>query len=311
MGSKVELLAQIRRDARVEGLSIRALVRKHGVHRRTVRQALSSAEPPPRKTPDRSAPRLDRFKPVIDAMLRPDVDAPRKQRHTATRIRERLAIEHNADELSHSTVRDYVRIRRAQIEVEAGRRTEVFIARTTPQARRPRSTSARSGRSERIKPGQSTRHRTSTQRRNRPQNRSSQARHPQRRPRCPDCGHRRHSRLAPGAWPRQIGHNRQRRAATVNHIRHRPPRRQILERLLLKQLHPHPQMTAQPGIPSDHMLGIRAHRVPIPPRRDNHRPPGRHLKIISPIHTHEPTTKRGHPPITGAKSHRLGGAKPN
>ena len=40
MGSKVELFAQIRRDARVEGMSIRALARKHGVHRRTVRQAL-------------------------------------------------------------------------------------------------------------------------------------------------------------------------------------------------------------------------------------------------------------------------------
>ncbi|GAA1100238.1 IS21 family transposase [Tsukamurella spumae] len=128
MGSKVELFAQIRRDARVEGMSIRALARKHGVHRRTVRQALSSAEPPPRKTPERSSPRLDRFKAAIDEMLRSDLDAPRKQRHTATRIRERLAIEHDAVELSYSTVRDYVRVRRAQIEVEAGRRTEVFIA---------------------------------------------------------------------------------------------------------------------------------------------------------------------------------------
>lgn len=106
MGSKVELFAQIRRDARVEGMSIRALARKHGVHRRTVRQALACAEPPPRKIPERSSPRLDPFKAAIDAMLRSDLQAPRKQRHTATRIRERLAIEHNAVELSYSTVRD-------------------------------------------------------------------------------------------------------------------------------------------------------------------------------------------------------------
>ena len=45
--------AAIRRDARVEGLSIRALADKHGVHRRTVRQALESAIPPSRKTPAR------------------------------------------------------------------------------------------------------------------------------------------------------------------------------------------------------------------------------------------------------------------
>lgn len=58
MGSRVQLFADIRHDARVDGLSIRELARKHGVHRRTVRQALASAEPPPRKTPVRTDPRL-------------------------------------------------------------------------------------------------------------------------------------------------------------------------------------------------------------------------------------------------------------
>lgn len=51
MGSRVQLYADIRHDARVDGLSIRELARKHGVHRRTVRQALAAAEPPPRKKP--------------------------------------------------------------------------------------------------------------------------------------------------------------------------------------------------------------------------------------------------------------------
>jgi len=47
--SRVELFEAIRRDRRIDGLSIRELADKHGVHRRTVRQALANAVPPPRK----------------------------------------------------------------------------------------------------------------------------------------------------------------------------------------------------------------------------------------------------------------------
>ena len=91
MGSRVELFAAIRRDARIEELSIRELARRHGVHRRTIRQTLAAAAPSPRKRPARPSPRLlDPHKDAIDAMLRTDLDAPRKQRHTATRILARL-----------------------------------------------------------------------------------------------------------------------------------------------------------------------------------------------------------------------------
>lgn len=127
MESRVELFAQIRRDARVEGLSVRALAGRHGVHRRTVRQALESAAPPERKPRRGVSWRLEPFKPAIDAMLVEDTTAPRKQRHTARRILARLIEEHGAQGLSYSTVRDYVRVRRAQIDVEAGRRVEVFV----------------------------------------------------------------------------------------------------------------------------------------------------------------------------------------
>ena len=90
MRVRMELFAKIRRDARVEGMSIRGLAKRYQVGRDTVRQALSDPVPPTRKKPVRSSPRLDPFKPAIDTMLKADTTAPRKQRHTARRILARL-----------------------------------------------------------------------------------------------------------------------------------------------------------------------------------------------------------------------------
>jgi transposase len=132
--TKVELFAAIRRDSRVEGLSVRALAARYGVHRRTVREALSGAWPAPRKRLPPRRSRLDPFKPAVDEMLRADLDAPRKQRHTARRIFDRLVGEHEMEGVSYSTVCDYVAWRRRQIRVAAGRGPEqVFI----PQTHRP------------------------------------------------------------------------------------------------------------------------------------------------------------------------------
>ncbi len=54
--TKVEQFEAIRRDRRLEGISIRALAKKHGVHRRTVKEALASAVPPERKVAERPSP---------------------------------------------------------------------------------------------------------------------------------------------------------------------------------------------------------------------------------------------------------------
>lgn len=131
MGSRVELFEAIRRDHRRDGLSIRALADRHQVHRRTVRQALENAVPPERKTPVRTAPKLEPAKPLIDAMLRADLDAPAKQRHTARRVLARLVDEHGLSELTYSSVRDYVARRRPEIVREAGRTVEgAFVPQT-------------------------------------------------------------------------------------------------------------------------------------------------------------------------------------
>jgi len=131
--SRVELFEAIRRDARKEELSIRALAERHGVHRRTVRAALASAVPPSRKARTVVAPKLDPAKPLIDAMLREDLTAHRKQRHTARRVLARLVDEHGMDGLTYSSVRDYVAKRRPQILAAAGRSLEtVFVLQDHP-----------------------------------------------------------------------------------------------------------------------------------------------------------------------------------
>jgi transposase len=115
MGSRVELFELIRRDHEAEGASIRVLARRHGVHRRAVRQALASARPPERARPThRPAPALGPYRALIDGWLEADRQAPPKQRHTARRIWQRLITEHGA-RVAETTVRDYVRARRRQI----------------------------------------------------------------------------------------------------------------------------------------------------------------------------------------------------
>jgi transposase len=123
----VELFEHIRRDRRLEQLSIRELADRHGVHRRTVRQALAAAVPPPRKTyPPRRRPAIDPWVSLIDGWLIDDRDAPKKQRHTARRVWQRLVAEHDAT-LAEVTVSRYVCRRRIELGLD---QPEVSIPQT-------------------------------------------------------------------------------------------------------------------------------------------------------------------------------------
>ena len=128
--SRVELFEQIRRDWRAGEVSIRELAVRHHVHRRTVRQALASAVPPPRKAyPPRPRPALDPYTQVIDEWLLADRDVSRKQRHTARRVWQRLVAEHGAT-VAEVTVLRYVARRRAELGLDT---IEVMV----PQSHEP------------------------------------------------------------------------------------------------------------------------------------------------------------------------------
>ena len=91
----MELYAAVRRSVYVEGLSERAAARRFGLARETVRKMLRDRRPPGyRRGQPARRPKLDAFTGVIDQILREDQARPKKQRHTAKRIGERLRAEY-------------------------------------------------------------------------------------------------------------------------------------------------------------------------------------------------------------------------
>jgi transposase len=94
----MENWAEIRRRVLVDGLSKRAACREYDIHWGTLTKILDHPEPPGyRRTAPRPGSKLDAFLPVIHQILDDDKKAPRKQRHTARRIFERLRDEHGYD----------------------------------------------------------------------------------------------------------------------------------------------------------------------------------------------------------------------
>jgi len=105
----VDVYARVRRAVLAEGKSRRAVAREFGLARKTVRKMLEYSLPPGyrRQKPIRR-PKLGPWLGVIDAILEEDKQRPKKQRHTAKRIFERLRAEHSYTG-GYTIVKDYVR----------------------------------------------------------------------------------------------------------------------------------------------------------------------------------------------------------
>jgi transposase len=116
----VNVYARVRRAVQVEGMSVRHAAREFGLSRKTVRKMLAYAVPPGyQRTQPIKRPKLGPWLGVIDQILEDDQSQPKKQRHTAKRIYDRLKEEHQFAG-GYTIVKDYVRQARL-------RHKEVFV----------------------------------------------------------------------------------------------------------------------------------------------------------------------------------------
>jgi transposase len=111
------------------GRSIRDISRMTGWSRQTVRKTLAAPAEPPVYTQirPRSSPVMDPYIDVVKAWLEGDASAPRKQRHTARRIYDRLVDEHGFTGAEITVRKAVARLR--------GRHVEAFVPLEAPWGR--------------------------------------------------------------------------------------------------------------------------------------------------------------------------------
>lgn len=128
----VESYEKIRRAHFIEGWGIRKIAREFGVHRRVVHKAIGRAEPEPyqRLTPASVSP-LAAHLDWIDEVLRNDRTVPRKQRHTARRIYDRL-VDERGFKGGRSSVRRHIARRKQELGID---RPEVYVPLDHPPGR--------------------------------------------------------------------------------------------------------------------------------------------------------------------------------
>ena len=120
----VELYLRVR-QACAEGMSQREAARVFNVSRDTVRKMMSFSVPPGyRRQAEVRRPKLDPFIPIIEGWLEADRTMPRKQRHTAKRVFDRLREECGFTG-GYTIIKDYIRDRER-------RGQEVFVPLSHP-----------------------------------------------------------------------------------------------------------------------------------------------------------------------------------
>jgi transposase len=104
----MELWTEIRRKVLVDGVSKRQALRQYGIHWETLQKVLGHSSPPGyRMREERPKPRIGRYLERIRQIIEEDKSAPKKQRHTAKRIFERIRSE--GYEGGYTQVKDAVR----------------------------------------------------------------------------------------------------------------------------------------------------------------------------------------------------------
>jgi len=103
----LDLYGRVRIAVLRQGISRREVARRFGIDRGTVAKMLLHSQPPGyRRSSEPRRPKLDAHTGFIDQILRDDLHAPKKQRHTIQRIYDRLREERGFDG-GYTTVRDY------------------------------------------------------------------------------------------------------------------------------------------------------------------------------------------------------------
>jgi transposase len=125
----VELFEAIRREyefgvGTIKGVASKLKVHPSSPQDRLVREALDGAVPAEQPPRVRAQPRVEPVRAFIDEILAADRQSPRKQRHTAHRIFTRLSEERPEQPIGESTVRRYVRARKAALGLLA---RETFV----------------------------------------------------------------------------------------------------------------------------------------------------------------------------------------